>query len=112
MNIGLKITELRKQKGWSQADLAKQIDVSRAIIGSYERNEAAPFIDAAKRMADAFKISLDYLVGDGQNATFDKKIQNRIQEIQNKSSDFRNQFFSIIDSLIRDYKTQQAYSTP
>lgn len=110
MNIGLKITELRKQKSWSQTDLAKKIDVSRVIIGRYERNEAAPSIDVAKRMADAFEVSLDYLVGEGQNTAFDKKILNRIQEIQSMSPDFRNQFFSIIDSVIRDYKTQQAYS--
>lgn len=109
MNIRLKITELRKQKGWSQTDLAKKIDVSRVIIGRYERNEAAPSIDVAKRMADAFEVSLDYLVGEGQNAAFDKKILNRIQEIQSMNPDFRNQFFSIIDSVIRDYKTQQAY---
>ncbi|VAW18180.1 hypothetical protein MNBD_BACTEROID01-2856 [hydrothermal vent metagenome] len=110
MNIGLKITELRKQKGWSQTELAKKIDVSRVIIGRYERNEAAPSIDVAKRMADAFEVSLDYLVGEGQNAAFDKKILNRIQEIQSMSPDFRNQFLRIIDSVIRDYKTQQAYS--
>ena len=110
MNIGLKITELRKQKGWSQTDLARQIDVSRVIIGRYERNESAPSIDVAKRMADAFEVSLDFLVGEVQNAAFDKKILNRIQEIQHMSPDFRNQFFSIIDSGIRDCKTQQAYS--
>ncbi len=109
MNIGLKITELRKQKGWSQTDLAKKIDVSRVIIGRYERNEAAPSIDVAKRMADAFEVSLDYLVGEGQNAAFDKRILQRIQEIQSMNPDFRKQFFSIIDSVIRDYKTQQAY---
>jgi transcriptional regulator with XRE-family HTH domain len=110
VNIGLKITALRKQKAWSQTDLAKKIDVSRAIIGRYERNEAAPSIDVAKRMADAFEVSLDYLVGEGQNAAFDKKILNRMQEIQNMSPNFRMQFFRIIDSVIRDYKTQQAYS--
>jgi len=109
MNIGLKITELRKQKGWSQTDLAKKIDVSRVIIGRYERNEAAPSIDVAKRMADAFEVSLDYLVGEGQNAAFDKKILNRIQEIQDMKPEFKVHLFSIIDSVIRDYKTQQAY---
>ena len=64
MNIGLKITELRKQKGWSQTDLAKKIEGSCVIIGRYERNEAAPSIDIAKRMADAFEVSLDYLAGE------------------------------------------------
>ena len=41
LDIGSKITQLRKQKDWSQDDLAKAINASRAIIGKYERNENA-----------------------------------------------------------------------
>jgi ribosome-binding protein aMBF1 (putative translation factor) len=64
LNIGLKITELRKQKGWSQTDLAKKIEVSHVIVGRYERNEATPSIYIAKRIEDAFEVSLDYLAGE------------------------------------------------
>ncbi len=47
------ITELRKQKGWSQTDLANESNVSREIIGKYERGNATPSIDFAKRIAGA-----------------------------------------------------------
>jgi len=43
------------------------------MIGKYERDDAMPSIEAAKKIADAFEVSLDYLVGEGQNAAFDKK---------------------------------------
>lgn len=33
LNIGSKISTLRKQKNWSQGDLAQKIDASREIIG-------------------------------------------------------------------------------
>ena len=36
--IGNKITELRKQNGLSQTDLANKINASREAIGKYERN--------------------------------------------------------------------------
>ena len=36
LNIGGKITELRKQDKWSQADLAKTVNASGDIIGKYE----------------------------------------------------------------------------
>jgi transcriptional regulator with XRE-family HTH domain len=61
METGKIIATLRDSKGWSQADL----------IGKYERGEAVPSIDAAKKIADAFEVSLDYLVGEGQNFRFD-----------------------------------------
>ena len=104
------IANLRKEKGWSQTDLAKHSNVSREMISKYERSLAIPSVDAAKKIADAFDVSLDYLVGEGINAAFDKNILNRMQEIQNMKPDFRVHLFSVIDSVIRDYKTQQAYS--
>jgi len=38
IKIGDRITQLRKQKGWSQTQLAKTIEASREAIGKYERN--------------------------------------------------------------------------
>ena len=61
-------------------DLAKVL-ASREMVGKYERGGAIPSIEATKKIADAFEVSLDYLVGEGQNARFDKKNVKRIQEI-------------------------------
>lgn len=107
--ISIIISNLRKEKGWSQTDLAKESAVSREMISKYERGLAIPSVDAAKKIADAFEVSLDYLVGEGINASFDKKTLTRLQEIQSMKPDFRVHLFSVIDSVIRDYKTQQAY---
>ena len=50
MDISSKITELRKQKGWYQYQLSKQIEVSREIIGRYERGDAMPSIEIVKKL--------------------------------------------------------------
>lgn len=111
MNIGAKITELRKAKNWSQTDLANNIEVSRVIIGRYERNEAAPSIDIAKKMADAFGVSLDYLVGEGQNASFDKQTLKLIQDIESLEPTIREKLLYLANAVIRDAKTKQAYAS-
>lgn len=67
------MADLRKSKNWSQSELATNSGVSREMIGKYERGEAVPSIDAPKKIADAFEVSMDYLVGEGINASFDKK---------------------------------------
>ncbi len=54
-------------------------------------------------------VSLDFLVGEGMNAQFDKKTVLRLQEIQNMAPHIKSHLFAIIDSVIRDYKTQQSY---
>lgn len=109
--IAVIIANLRKEKGWSQVELANESGVSREMISKYERGQAIPSVDAAKKIADAFSVSLDYLVGEGINASFDKKTLKRFPEIQNMKPDFRTHLFSIIEYVIRDYKTQQAYSS-
>ena len=109
MKFGNKITELRKQRKWSQTDLANKINVSRVIIGRYERDEASPSIDIAKKIADAFGISLDNLVGDGINTNFDKKTVQRLNELQTLDPDKKSILFDLIDTYIRDAKTRLAY---
>jgi len=52
MNITQTMADLRKEKDWSQTDLATNSGVSREMIGKYERGDAVPSIEAAKKIAD------------------------------------------------------------
>lgn len=109
MNTHKIITDLRKQRNWSQAELAKKTDVSQVMIGKYERGDAIPSIEVAKKMADAFEVSLDLLVGEGQNASFDKKTLQRIQDIQKLDDETQSVLFNVIDTFLRDFKAKDAY---
>jgi len=108
--IAVIIANLRNKKGWSQSDLASESGVSREMISKYVRGLAIPSVDAAKKIADAFSVSLGYLVGEGIDASFDKMTLSRFQEIQNMKLDFRVHLLSLIDSVNRVYKIQQTYS--
>lgn len=100
MNTGKIIASLREQKEWSQTDLATYSAVSRVMIGKYERGEASPSIEAAKKIADAFEVSLDYLVGEGQNASFDKKTVKRLQDIGQLTSKDKEHVFAMLDAFL------------
>ena len=110
MNSGKIIAHLREDKDWSQTDLAGKSSVSRVMIGKYERNEAVPSIEAAKKIADAFEVSMDYLVGEGINAHFDKKTVQRLQDIESLTPQIKDKLFFLIDTVIRDNKAKQAYA--
>ena len=111
IDIANRVISLRKQKGWSQTELAKIVGCSREIISKYEKSSVTPSLDIAKKIADAFGVSLDYLVGEGQNASFDKKNVERLEVIQNMETEEKNKLISIIDAVIRDYKTRKAYAS-
>lgn len=110
-NIAKIIADLRKQKGWSQTELATESGVSREIIGKYERGEAVPSIEFAKRIADAFGVSLDYLAGEGKLSKLDKKTVKRMQDIESLKDDDKNHLFAIVDAFLRDAITRKAYAS-
>jgi transcriptional regulator with XRE-family HTH domain len=109
MNTGKIIADLRNEKKWSQTELADQSEVSRVMIGKYEREEAIPSIEAAKKIADAFEVSLDYLVGEGMNAKLDKKTLQRLEDIQLLDENKQHTLFDLIDTYIQNYKSKQAF---
>lgn len=110
MNTGKIISDLRDQKDWSQSELATQSGISRVMIGKYEREEAIPSIEVAKKIADSLDVSLDYLVGEGINAKFDKKTLNRFHDLELLEEDKKKTLFDIIDTYIRDAKARKAYA--
>lgn len=111
MEVGKRIVELRKLNNWSQTDLANKTDISQVMVGKYERGDAAPSIEVAKKIADAFEVSLDYLVGEGVNASFDKKTVQRLQDILSLDKETQQVLFRLIDTMIRDTKAKKAYAS-
>ena len=61
--IGERLAELRKDKGWDQPELAKQLQVTYHTISSYERNKSEPNHEMLIKIAKLFDISVDYLLG-------------------------------------------------
>ena len=62
-DFGLRIRQLREERGLSRAALAKKLDVSAETIYRYENNLQAPSLERAKQLAVILRTSLDYLTG-------------------------------------------------
>ena len=53
-----RLHDLRRLKGWSQPEVGKLIGTSGAIIGRYERGKMTLSIEVAKKLAEAFGVTL------------------------------------------------------
>ena len=62
MEIGKKITDLRKNNKLSQEDLAEKLGVTRQTISKLELGQTYSSINQAKELSKIFNISLDELV--------------------------------------------------
>jgi transcriptional regulator with XRE-family HTH domain len=109
--FGSRLLALRKQHGWSQPELGKKVDTSGAIIGRYERGEITPSIGVAKKLADAFGVTLDSLVGNHEipNILHDQSMLVRWQELDALEPSERERILSVLDSLVRDAKARFTY---
>lgn len=63
MNLGDRLKTCREEKGFTQAELGKLINVSDATINRYERNLRSPDLDTLKKLAKIFNCSTDYMLG-------------------------------------------------
>ena len=76
MNLGDKILELRKKKGYSQEELAEKLSISRQTVSKWELNETSPDIKQAKKISKIFNISLDDLLDNDIKNILTEKISN------------------------------------
>jgi transcriptional regulator with XRE-family HTH domain len=103
MDLGKKIVELRKQKGYSRDALGKIVGTSGAVVGRYERGEITPSVEIAKKIAEALEVSLDYLVGSTEQV-LDKATLNRIQEVNNLPKKEKELVCEFLDAFITKSK--------
>ena len=64
MLLSEKIMSLRKRNGWSQEELAQQLDVSRQSVSKWESLASMPDIQKIMAMSELFGVSTDYLLKD------------------------------------------------
>ena len=61
--FGELLRELRRDRGMTQADLARELSFTPMTISSYERGCSIPDDATKVKIAKIFNVSLDYLLG-------------------------------------------------
>lgn len=57
------LTVLRKENKLSQEQIAEKINISQRAYAHYEKGDRQPNIETMIKLADYYKVSLDYLTG-------------------------------------------------
>lgn len=59
-----RVRELRKERGWSQAELGVKLDVSRQTINAIETGKFDPSLPLAFKIAKLFKLLIEDIFED------------------------------------------------
>lgn len=76
------------------------------MISKYECGEAASSIEAAKKIASALGVTLDYLAGDASSFAFDRRTEERIQDIEQLEEGEKQHVFALLDAFLAKSKMQ------
>ncbi|MGM0806478.1 MAG: helix-turn-helix domain-containing protein [Bacillota bacterium] len=94
--LGERLSNLRKNKGLSQYELADRLGFSRGKLANYEQGSRQPDYDTLQKIADYFEVSTDYLLG-RENLTQ----KNEKKEIENE-----NLFYFDLEGLSEEDKKE------
>ena len=90
MILGEKIIRLRKQREWSQEELASQLGISRQSVSKWESGASIPDLDKIIKMSSLFGVTTDYLL----------KEEKRWKKLQEKSIQAENVLWNEIGEVL------------
>lgn len=97
MKLSEKIIKLRKGHGWSQDDLAEQMDVSRQSVSKWENGESQPDINKILRLSEIFSVSTDYLLKNDDENVAAEKIQDDISSLKKVTKNEAEDFLLVVE---------------
>ena len=90
-----KLILLRKKAGWSQEELADQMNVTRQSVSKWEGAQSIPDLEKMIRLSELFGVSTDYLLKDEIEEAEHTTPSNDAPSIRRVSMEEANAFLSI-----------------
>ena len=109
--LARQLHNLRRERGWSQPELAEKVGSSVTMIGRYERGEMTPPADIVAKLAEVFGVTMDHLFhGNGPaDAVRDKTMAERLKVLATLGKADQAAILATLDALMRDAKARQTY---
>ncbi len=61
--LGAQVRHYRRERGWTQSELAEKAELSLDMIGRLERGSTSPSFDTLARLADVFRVAPALMIG-------------------------------------------------
>lgn len=100
-----RIAALRKERGYTQVELADQLGSTQAIVSDYERGKLRPHPEMIVRLAKALRVSTDEILGvkppNKNGATVSRRVLRRLQVIDGLPKRDQDALFRTIDAFLQ-----------
>ena len=103
--IGQRLARLRKQRGYTQVELAEKVGTRQALITAYETERRALSAEMAVRFAIALEVSTDELLHPKIKKKSTKKpslkVMRRMEQIEKLAPGAQTAVLRTIDAFVR-----------
>jgi len=109
-NFGKRLSSLRKAAGYTQVELAKELEVTQRMISYYEGQTEFPPSSLMPKLSQLLSVSSDELLGIKplkKNKLPDTRLIRRVQKIDKLEATKKKQLFQIIDTFIEADQLRQ-----
>lgn len=112
MQLANNIKQLRKEYGWTQADLAEKAGLASVQVGRYENGKAIPTVEVLVKLAEALNTTIDFLVNgttteQANQHIQDKELLNLFTSVEELEREDKNIIKVLIDALVTKRKLQR-----
>lgn len=105
MSLADRLKSARKNKNFSQQELAKASNVHYSNIGRYERGDAKPSAEVLNRIAQALDTTPDFLINGtlqdkAENSISDTELLNQFRKVENLPDDKKRLVKEFLDAFL------------
>lgn len=112
MDFSDRLAAWRKQRGWTQPQLADALGLNLTQVKRYETGASQPSLDALRKIALTLSVSLDELVfGDTERGP-DETLKLKFEAIRQFDTQERVIAEGVLDSLIVQHQAKRLFARP
>ena len=112
MDFPKRLARLRKEKGFTQTELAKKSGVSLIQIRRYETGGAQPTMELIKKLAITLSVSSDTLIFGEDERGPDQALKLQFEAVSRFSPAEKHLVMELLDSLILKHEAKRWAHTP
>ncbi|MEE8060162.1 MAG: helix-turn-helix transcriptional regulator [Pseudomonadales bacterium] len=109
-DFGRRLVKLRKVAGYTQVELAKELEVTQRMISHYEGHSDLPPSSILVKLVKVLGVTSDELLGIRSLKRVrqpDTRLQRRVQQIEKMDTTKKRQILQIIDTFIEAEQLRQ-----
>lgn len=109
--FGARVKELRKQRHWTQKELANRVDIRFQLLNKYEGGQHIPPAETLIKLSEALDTTVDYLLTGNpveESPLANSTLFRRFKAIETFGEEDRTTVINVIDAIIAKRQVESA----